>query len=78
MKKTITLLLALVLSLAACGEPEPENWRWAGEGKSSPSQLQRDNAECLNQGRMAAGVNRYVWASDVRRDCLIGRGWQPA
>ena len=72
------MALVLVLSLAACGRAAPEDWRWVGGSGRGPGGLQQDNAECMNQGRVVAGVNRYVWADDVRRDCLAGRGWQPA
>jgi hypothetical protein len=72
--KTTASILILVLSLAACSD-EPEYFRMPGG--SQPGQLDRDTAACNNEARAIVGVNRYVHFNQVRRDCLIGRGWVP-
>ena len=68
------LVLVAALTVAGCSA-DPSIMRWSKSG-ATQAELDRDDAQCKNEGLTAAAAHRAIYASEYFRNCMVGRGWR--
>lgn len=74
-------VLAALALLAACATPNPYPLSFT-RADATPDALRTEAAQCRVQAMSASagtpsGLDGYLVARAIYRDCMIGKGWTP-